>query len=215
MSPDHAPLVNFTTERLAYGPMTEAHIPLSARWANDWAISRPRGMVIRPYSLDTVRQWNESGRSNITRTSKPRARQATVRQWNESGRSNPQQAVFVIYERTSNRPIGETGLTSIDWFHRTAEFGVLIGETACWGLGYGAEATLAMLAYGFSSLNLHALWLRVSSSNPRGIRAYQRAGFQEAGRLREAQVIDGQRCDVVYMECLAREFAGRLHQEQA
>jgi RimJ/RimL family protein N-acetyltransferase len=191
MNPDHAPLVNFTTERLAYGPMTEAHIPYSARWANDWAISRPRGMVIRPYSLDTVRQWNESGRTN------------------------PQQAVFVIYDRASNRPIGETGLTSIDWFHRTAEFGVLIGETECWGRGYGAEATLAMLAYGFSSLNLHALWLRVSSSNPRGIRAYQRAGFQEAGRLREAQVIDGQRCDVVYMECLAREFSGRLQRDEA
>jgi diamine N-acetyltransferase len=191
MTPDHAPLVNFTTERLAYGPLTEAHIPLSAKWANDWAISRPRGMVIRPYSLDTVRQWNESGRTN------------------------PQQAVFILYERASNRPIGETGLTSIDWFHRTAEFGVLIGETECWGRGYGTEATLAMLAYGFSSLNLHAIWLRVSASNPRGIRAYQRAGFQEAGRLREAQVIDGERWDVVYMECLAREFSGRLQQDQA
>jgi RimJ/RimL family protein N-acetyltransferase len=191
MTPDHAPLVNFTTERLAYGPLTEAHIPLSAKWANDWAISRPRGMIIRPYSLDTARQWNESGRTN------------------------PQQAVFIIYELASNRPIGETGLTSIDWFHRTAEFGVLIGETECWGRGYGTEATLAMLAYGFSSLNLHAIWLRVSASNPRGIRAYQRAGFQEAGRLREAQVIDGERWDVVYMECLAREFSGRLQQDEA
>lgn len=191
MNLEHAQLVNFTTERLAYGPLTEAHIPLSAKWANDWAISRPRGMVERPYSLDAVRQWNENGRTN------------------------QHQAVFIIYERASNRPIGETGLTSIDWFHRTAEFGVLIGETECWGRGYGAEATLAMLAYGFSSLNLHALWLRVSSSNPRGIRAYQRAGFQEAGRLREAQVIAGERCDVVYMECLAREFSGRLQQDEA
>jgi len=63
-----------------------------------------------------------------------------------------------------------------------------------------------MLAYGFAQLNLHLIWLRVSSANPAGITAYTRAGFREAARLREAQLIDGQRHDVLYMECLATEF---------
>ncbi|HYF65126.1 MAG TPA: GNAT family N-acetyltransferase [Herpetosiphonaceae bacterium] len=109
MQEGRTPLVNFTTERLAYGPVTEAHLPLSAKWANDWAVSRPRGMVLRPYGQDTVVRWNEQARTN------------------------PNHIVFVMYERASNRPIGEASLTGIDWVHRTAEFGVLIGETDCWG----------------------------------------------------------------------------------
>ncbi|HYF65125.1 MAG TPA: GNAT family protein [Herpetosiphonaceae bacterium] len=63
-----------------------------------------------------------------------------------------------------------------------------------------------MLGYGFINLNLHMIWLRVSSSNPRAIGAYKRAGFQEAGRMREAQIIAGEYCDLIHMDCLAREF---------
>ncbi len=50
------------------------------------------------------------------------------------------------------------------------------------------------------------IWLRVLSTNERAIRAYTRAGFREAGRLREAQRVGQQAHDLVYMDCLAREF---------
>ena len=48
--------------------------------------------------------------------------------------------------------------------------------------------------------------MRVLSSNERAIRAYLHAGFREAGRLREAQHVGQHAHDVVYMDCLAREF---------
>ncbi|HEU4327396.1 MAG TPA: GNAT family protein [Roseiflexaceae bacterium] len=176
-----SPIINFTSERLAYGPLAEAHAELALRWANDFAVSGPRGMPLRPYAAETVRAWHERTRAGQDR------------------------AVFVIYEE-SGRPIGETGFTQLDFFHRTAEFGILIGETECWGKGYGTEATRRMLAYGFAQLRLHSVWLRVSSANGRGLAAYRRAGFREAGRLREAQWIDGQLCDIMLMDCLASEF---------
>ncbi|GAB4212898.1 MAG: GNAT family protein [Roseiflexaceae bacterium] len=175
-------ITNLTSARLAYGPMTEAHAELAVRWANDFAVSRTRGMPLRPYAPETVRGWHE------------RSRTGQDRAW------------FVIYEQASARPIGETGFTQLDLFHHTAEFGILIGETDCWGQGYGTEATRRMLAYGFTQLRLHSIWLRVSSANERGLRAYQRAGFREAGRLREAQWIDDRLCDLIFMDCLAREF---------
>jgi diamine N-acetyltransferase len=176
------PLVNLTSERLMYGPLTFDHLQQASKWANDWAVSSTRGMMLRPYAAETVAAWHER-----TRTSSD-----TVH--------------FIIYERDGYRAVGETGFTSIDWFHRSAEYGIVIGETDCWGKGYGTEATRTMIAYGFTHLNLHSIWLRVSSANPAGITAYTRAGFREAGRLREAQLIDGQRHDVRYMECLASEF---------
>ncbi len=179
MSP---PITNLTSARLAYGPLTEAHAELAQRWANDFAVSGPRGMQLRPYTAETVRAWHE------------RTRAGQDRAW------------FVIYEQKGGRPIGETGFTQLDLFHRTAEFGILIGETDYWGKGYGSEATRRMLAYGFAQLRLHSVWLRVSSANGRGLGAYRRAGFREAGRLREAQWIDGQLCDILLMDCLASEF---------
>jgi RimJ/RimL family protein N-acetyltransferase len=175
-------MINFVSERLAFGPLSPEHLALSSKWANDWAVSAPRGMLLRPYTVETINAWGERARSN------------------------PDIITFMMYERVTMRPIGETGFSSLDFFHRTAEFGMLIGETDCWGQGYGTEATHCMLHYGFTHLNLHNIWLRVSSANPRGLRAYQRAGFREAGRLREAQQIMGNLCDVIYMVCLATEF---------
>lgn len=176
-----APIVNFTSERLAFGPCGSEHIASSLKWANDWQVSAPRGMPLRPYSLDTATRWNERNRADGS-------------YW------------FMMYERSSLRPIGEAGFTNVDLFNRSAEYGIAIGETDCWNKGYGTEATRAMLGYGFVHLRLHIVWLRVSSANPAAVRAYTKAGFRPAGRLREAQWINDQAHDVIYMDCLAQEF---------
>ncbi len=177
------PIINFASDRLAWGPCGPELIPLSLKWANDWQVSAPRGMPLRPYSLDTATTWNERNRADTS-------------YW------------FVMYERSSLRPIGEAGFTNVDLFHRSAEYGIVIGETDCWNRGYGTEATRTMLHYGFMHLRLHMIWLRVSSANPAALRVYTKAGFRAAGRLREAQWIDGHAHDVTYMDCLAREFEG-------
>ena len=86
----------------------------------------------------------------------------------------------------------------------------MIGEKECWGKGYGAETTALMLDYGFNALGLHNIMLSVFSHNERGQRAYRRAGFREIGRRREALRRGGQTYDLVYMDCLASEFRGRV-----
>jgi hypothetical protein len=55
-------------------------------------------------------------------------------------------------------------------------------------------------------LGLNNVMLRVFSYNERAIRAYQRAGFQEIGRRREAQRVGDRAYDVIFMDCLARDF---------
>ena len=49
--------------------------------------------------------------------------------------------------------------------------------------------------------------LRVHEYNPGGRRAYEKAGYREFGRRREAQLLGGKRWDTIYMDCLARVFA--------
>src|SRR5439155_4459284 len=122
---------------------------------------------------------------------------------------NDGDAGFTIYEAATLRPIGNTALMNVNHLHRTAEFGILIGEKDCWGKGYGTETTRLMLQYGFNSLGLHNIMLTTYSFNERGLRAYRRAGFREVGRRRESVRLGGIAYDNVFMECLATEFAGR------
>jgi len=180
--PEHpeAPIINITGEKIALGPTRRDLVPLYQKWMNDFEVIRTLGAPLRPITHEAEERWYEEASKN--------------------------EIQFTIYELPAMRPIGNTGLDSIDHFHRTATFGILIGEKECWGKGYGTETTRLMLDYGFHALGLHNIMLTAFSFNERGLRAYTRAGFREVGRRREAFRLGGQPYDVVYMDCLATEF---------
>lgn len=108
--------------------------------------------------------------------------------------------------------IGNCGIVNIDTVNRKAEIGIFIGEQDLLGQGYGREAVMLLLDYGFNILNLNNIYLRPYAFNTRAIRCYEACGFQVAGRLREAKIINGQKYDEVWMDILASEFPGaELH----
>jgi RimJ/RimL family protein N-acetyltransferase len=74
------------------------------------------------------------------------------------------------------------------------------------GQGYGTEAVLLTLRYGFRGLNLHRIQLGVYAYNERAIRCYRKTGFREEGRRREAYSRNGEWHDHVLMAILAREY---------
>jgi RimJ/RimL family protein N-acetyltransferase len=63
-----------------------------------------------------------------------------------------------------------------------------------------------MLRYGFDTLNLNRIFLRVFASNPRAIRSYEKADFIHEGRMREAEFRNGQYVDVLLMSVLRSEW---------
>jgi RimJ/RimL family protein N-acetyltransferase len=183
------PILNITGEKVALGPLRRDLVPLYLRWVNDFDVTRTLGLTIGPMTAEAEEAWYE----RVSRSE--------------------DEVPFTIYERAAMRPIGNTGLHDIDHSHRTAEFGIMIGEKECWGKGYGTEVTRLMLDYGFTALGLHNIMLTAYSFNDRGLRAYTRAGFREIGRRREAFRLAGQAYDVVYMDCLATGFESpRLRQ---
>ena len=103
--------------------------------------------------------------------------------------------------------IGNSGFFSIDWRNRNAELGLFIGDKNYWDQGYGTEGVRLLLRHGFSTLNLHRIFLRVFEDNPRAIRAYEKAGFIHEGRQRQAEYHDGQFHDVLFMSVLRPEWA--------
>ena len=95
----------------------------------------------------------------------------------------------------------------MDERNRHAELGVVIGEKAYWGQGYGSDAICTLLRFGFEEMNLHRIYLRVYEDNARGIRAYEKCGFCQEGRLREANFRQGRYHDELVMGILSHEFA--------
>jgi diamine N-acetyltransferase len=52
------------------------------------------------------------------------------------------------------------------------------------------------------------VWLKVLANNTAGLRSYRKAGFLDAGRLRQSGYWLGQPVDEVLMDALAKDWAG-------
>ncbi len=179
------PIINIVGEKVALGPDRSDLVPLYHRWSNDFEVVHLMGT---PYPSTL-----ESEEALHTRVSK-----------------DQEIASFTIYTKAQLRPIGSAGLVDINHSNRTAEFYIMIGDKTSWGKGYGTEVARLMIEYGFTCLGLHNVFLRVNTANERGIRAYRRAGFRVAGRLRKSVRLGGRACDYdsILMDCLATEFQG-------
>ncbi|NLW02501.1 MAG: GNAT family N-acetyltransferase [Clostridiaceae bacterium] len=117
---------------------------------------------------------------------------------------------YAIVLKTNETLIGNCSLFNINHIHRTAETGIFIGDEKYRGKGYGTEAMLLLLAYGFKILNLNNVMLKVFSFNQRAIRSYEKAGFRVFGRRSQAYCVNGKYYDEVFMEALARDFSTTL-----
>jgi RimJ/RimL family protein N-acetyltransferase len=107
------------------------------------------------------------------------------------------------------RLIGEIRLHSLEPKDKAARIAIAIFDPRRLGMGLGTEAICLVLAYGFGTIGLHRIDLRVLAFNERAIRAYRKCGFAIEGRLREAALVDGERHDDLIMGLLASEFRER------
>jgi len=113
---------------------------------------------------------------------------------------------FRVRTVVDDRLIGFVALHGIEWNNQVGEISIGIGSSADWGKGYGTEALRLALGYAFNELNLHRVWLTVIGYNTRAVHAYERAGFQHEGTLRQAILRDGEHYDGLVMGLLREEW---------
>ncbi len=176
------PIINIEGQLVALGPYRRDHIPIYQAWINDFGTIRTLKLPPGPMTVEQETAWYDAMATSSDTAS------------------------FVIYERSTWRPIGGTNLHQIDYRHRTASFGIMIGVENCRGKGYGTEATRLTLDFAFTALGLHSVMLTVYAFNLAGQRTYAKAGFKEIGRRRECRWMGGRFWDEIYMDCLAGEF---------
>ena len=87
--------------------------------------------------------------------------------------------MFSMLEKDTREFIG-----NIEFFNRVddeAEWGIVI-TTNKQNKGYGKEALLRSVEYGFNELDLKRIYLEVYANNPRAIHIYENCGFKEYDR---------------------------------
>jgi diamine N-acetyltransferase len=177
-------------DRIRLRAVEREDLPYFVTWINDPEVNRFLGLYqYMPMSLVSEERWFES------MISRPPVEQVMS---------------IEIQDGESWKLIGNTCFFNVEWVNRSAEVGICIGDKSCWNHGYGRETMCLMLKQGFEMLNFHRIFLRVFEHNVRGIKAYEHAGFQHEGRMRQAIFQDGRYYDMLLMAVLSEEYFGKL-----
>ena len=89
------------------------------------------------------------------------------------------------------------------------ELGITVHDPAYWGGGLGTRALELWTDATFRETAAHVVMLTTWSGNGRMIRAAERVGYRECGRVPEARLWRGQRWDSVRLAVLRRVWEAR------
>jgi RimJ/RimL family protein N-acetyltransferase len=174
-------------------------------------ILRDGPVFLRPAERDDLPifvAWLTDARTTRTLALRSPLSQAGEERWFETmvERQGQGQWHFVICRVDDGRPVGAVELRDIDQTNGSAGLGIVIGDPADTGRGYGTAALRAVVAFGMDELRLERIWLDVYAFNDRARRVYERVGFVREGTLRHALFRGGRFHDVDRMAILPEEW---------
>jgi len=106
---------------------------------------------------------------------------------------------LAIVLKENHRHIGNIKLGPINWVHRSADIGIIIGEKDCWGEGYACEAISLIVDYAFKKLNLNKLGAGCYNSNKASLQIFQKNGFEIEGVRKQHVFCDGKYEDYILL----------------
>ena len=161
-------------EKVCLGPILTGDGPFLFSWMNNRGLAYGNGPY-RPMS------------------------QLAFDEWFNGIAKDPRRVVFALRSRSDMKLLGYVQIINIDAPFRSAELGILIGEEAEQGRGFGQEAIALAIEFCWSDLNLQRLSLLVVGENARAGHVYEKVGFEVEGRMRRAAYANGQYVDIVVM----------------
>jgi len=183
-------------QRIRLRPVEKEDLPRFVKWLADEETRAHLGQYL-PYGLMQEEHWYENN-----------LKAGDEQAWAID--AQPEDVTMGPWDH-----IGSCALFKINWRNRHSEAGILIGAREYWGRGYGTDAMATLVSWGFSTLNLNRIHLRVFVDNPRAIRCYQKVGFAEEGRLRQDDFRNGAYRDTLLMSLLRSEWEARQTVDEA
>lgn len=154
--------------------------------------------LVEAFADAETRRWLTGYRIDDLETARRYVKFRT-KQW-ESG----QRCSWAVCDAVEGTLVGEVGLKDLELVHGCA-------EAMCWthpahrGRGIAALALGAALRFGFGGVGLHRVGYRHSVRNTASQRIAEKCGFTREGTLRDAELIDGERHDLLLWSRLATD----------
>lgn len=145
------------------------------KWMNDPEVTRFLESRFFPNSLEGLREY-------------------------VAARLKDRESVFLaVVLKDGGRHIGNIKLGPINWIHRFADVGLLIGDKQYWGKGYATEAIRLVTDHAFTTLNLHRLTAGCYDRNQGSAKAFLKAGWRQEGLRTGHFFSNGDYCDEILL----------------
>ena len=174
-------------KRIRLAPLERKHIDHFLKWFNDPEITQYL-TIYKPMTRD----WEEEWFSNL------KTREDSV-----------YFSIQIIDEKDQDKIIGNCAIQDINNKNRACSCGITIGEKNYQNKGYGTEAMEMLVEYGFNTLNMNRIELSVYEFNSRAFKTYQKVGFVEEGRKRQARYHNGKYQDEIIMAILREDWENK------
>lgn len=130
-----------------------------------------------------------------------------VAQMNKS----PHDHLFGIFLKKESTHIGNIKIGNIDFLHKFADLGLIIGNKSLWGKGYATEAITLATQYAFNGLNMNKLTAGMIVDNVGSYKAFLKAGYREVGRLTRHVLFEGRYTNTILVEkCREARIYGKV-----
>lgn len=169
--------VKISGERIFLKPLSWQEVtPTYVEWMQDKEITRFLESRWKTHTLESIKSYIEA----ISEA--------------------PDAFLFGIFENGSGEHIGNIKIDNINQTHKFGHLGLIIGNKKVWGRGYGAEAIKLATRYAFEELYLNKLVAGIYANNIGSYKAFIKAGFQDAGRLKNNRLYENGYVDEILVE---------------
>jgi len=106
--------------------------------------------------------------------------------------------LFISVRRLSDdSPVG-TMTAYVSSHHGTVDVGILIGDKAVWGMGYGQDAWNTLTNWLLERDDIRKLTAGTLACNHGMIKLMERSGMHHEATRREQEIVNGQAVDILY-----------------
>lgn len=163
--------------------------------------------AIEPSDAESLLRWHTDPElSRWMIADYPRSLAQIRKQFEERPPNTYDRLVLCIESLADGRALGTISLTGAEAESGRPNLAVYIGEQEFRGGGYGTDAVRVLCRYAFDSMRVHGVSLWVVPENTAARHVYEKLGFVEEGRKREAFRRDGKWYDMLLMSVLEGEL---------
>jgi RimJ/RimL family protein N-acetyltransferase len=148
-------------------PPNSDHVNLYFKWLNHSKVRKYARWEL-PVTTEDIKKWFEPQEGRV-----------------------PHVIVFELWHKKDKKPIGEVGLSEIDWINGWANVFLFIGEPEYWGKKIATEGAKMIIEYAFNELNLKILQAGAAIENISSWSVSEKIGFKYRGKELDDFYLDG------------------------